>query len=318
MRRFVVGALIAAAFQPGLSHAAATSGTSSFAFLNIPVGARATALGQAFTAVPNDVQALAYNPASLGTLLASQVSFEHLNYVSDVTQEAILFGHAGRQEGFSWGASANYLRVGDITRTVATLPGDNGNGFTETGNFSTYDMSLGVSGAAPVTDDLVIGTTVKLIRESLADASSNAGAVDLGVVYEANDTRTWSLAAAVQNLGFASKFADASVKLPYTFRGGVSAQPFAQWLFSADYVRRSDLSGEFDGGVEVRPQRVIALRFGYRYALTHQDLGGISDFSAGIGLRGGHWSFDYAFVPLGELGSTHRLSVNFRFTPQRD
>ncbi len=32
------------------------AGTSGFTFLAIPVGARATAMGQAFTSVPNDVQ----------------------------------------------------------------------------------------------------------------------------------------------------------------------------------------------------------------------------------------------------------------------
>src|SRR5690242_3832955 len=121
-----------------------TSGTTAFSFLNLPVGARATALGQAFTSVPNDIQGLVYNPASLATMVASQLSFQHLSYVESVDQEAVFFGHAGRQEELSWGLSANYLRVGDITRTVATsLP--SGDGFTEDGTFSTYDMALGVS-----------------------------------------------------------------------------------------------------------------------------------------------------------------------------
>ena len=60
------------------------SGTTGFSFLNLPVGARATALGQAFTSVPNDVQGVAYNPACLATMAASQLSFQHLTYVEDV------------------------------------------------------------------------------------------------------------------------------------------------------------------------------------------------------------------------------------------
>ena len=316
MRRFMGAAWMVAALA-SRGACADTSGTAGFSFLNIPTGARAAAMGQAFTSVANDVQGVAYNPASLATLLASQASFEHLSYVSDITQEGVVYGHAGRDKSVSWGASANYLRVGDITRTVATLQ-DTGDGFTEVGDFSTYDMSMGASAAGPMTDNLVVGSTVKFIRESLADASSNAGAVDLGAIYEAGEDHSWNLGASLLNLGFASKFADAAVKLPYTFRGGVSAQPFAQWLFSADYVKRQDLSGEFDIGAEVTPQRFLSLRFGYRYQLTHPDLGGLSGFSLGLALRAGRWSVDYAFVPMGDLGMTNRLSLNFHFKHLRN
>src|SRR3989344_8897539 len=92
-----------------LGAAGSNSGTSSFAFLNIPTGARSAAMGQAFTSVPNDIQGLVYNPASLATLAASQASFEHLSYVEDVAQEAVVYGPAGRDETFSWGLLANHL-----------------------------------------------------------------------------------------------------------------------------------------------------------------------------------------------------------------
>jgi hypothetical protein len=29
-------------------------------------------------------------------------------------------------------------------------------------------------------------------------------------------------------------------------------------------------------------------------------------------------SVDYAFIPLGDLGTTHRISVNYRFKPRDD
>lgn len=296
--------------------AAEYSGTSAFSFLNIPDGARATAMGQAFTSVPNDVQGLPYNPASLATMIANQVSFEHLSYVEGVTQEAVEFGHAGGREEASWGLQTNYLQVGGIPRTVATdLP--TGDGFTQTGDFSTYDMDLGGTLAGPVMEDLMVGTTVKLLRESLADASSNAGAFDVGMIYEANDERSWNFGASMLNLGLASKFADAAVQLPWTFRAGVSGQPFAQWLFTTDFVKRQDLSGEFDVGAEVTPRKAFSLRVGYRYQLTTPDLGSLSGFSVGVGLRVGSMSLDYAFVPMGDLGLTNRVSLNIRFKTHR-
>lgn len=88
--------------------------------------------------------------------------------------------------------------------------------------------------------------------------------------------------------------------------------------FSTDFVKRNDTKGEFDAGAEVTPRRVFSLRLGYRYALSRPDLGGLSDFSAGFGLRFKTMSLDYAFVPLGDLGMTHRISFNMRFKRHRD
>jgi hypothetical protein len=316
VRRLILGLNILCLLEVS-ANAAQSSGTSSFSFLNIPTGARAAAMGQAFTSVPNDVQGLAYNPACLATMAASQASFEHLSYVSDVVEEGIAAGHAGRDQGMSWGVLANYLHVGDIQRTLATdLP--TGDGFTEAGNFSTYDMSLGASLAGPIImEGLSIGTTLKFLRESLADASSNGAALDAGVIYQGNVEHSWNVGASILNAGFASKFAEAAVKLPLTMRVGASGQPFAQWLFAGDFVKRSDTGGEADLGVEVTPKRSFSLRVGYRYAFANPDLGGLSNFSAGMGIRFNMMSLDYAFIPLGDLGITHRISLNFRFKVHR-
>jgi hypothetical protein len=83
-------------------------------------------------------------------------------------------------------------------------------------------------------------------------------------------------------------------------------------------VKRVDTKGELDVGAEVTPRRYISLRMGYRYAMTNPDQGGLSNFSAGLGLRFKQMSFDYAFIPMGDLGITHHISVNYRFKPPED
>jgi hypothetical protein len=318
MSKYVSGLAVGLAFCVGLEaplYAATNSGTSSFSFLNIPTGARAAAMGQAFTSIPNDIQGLVYNPASLATMAASQASFEHLSYVEGIVEEGIVAGHAGRDEGLSYGFHANYLHVGDITRTVASAETD---GYTEAGDFSTYGMVVGASAAGPLfVEGLSAGTTLKFLRESLGDASSNGAAVDAGIVYQGNVERSWNLGASLLNVGTASKFSEAAVKLPMTLRVGASGQPFSQWLFAADFVKRNDTEGEIDVGAEVTPKRFFSMRVGYRYAMNSPDLGGLSNFSAGLGLRWNKMSIDYAFVPLGDLGLTHRISLNFRFKSRR-
>ena len=51
--------------------AAGTPGTSSAQFLKIPAGARAFALGGAFSAASGDISALYWNPAGAATLPAA-------------------------------------------------------------------------------------------------------------------------------------------------------------------------------------------------------------------------------------------------------
>src|SRR5688500_4030369 len=46
-------------------------------FLNFGVGARPLAMGRAFTAVSDDIDALYWNPAGLSTYRSSQVAFQH-------------------------------------------------------------------------------------------------------------------------------------------------------------------------------------------------------------------------------------------------
>ena len=72
-------------------------------------------------------------------------------------------------------------------------------------------------------------------------------------------------------------------------------------------------------GAEVTPRHFFSLRIGYRYQLTNPDYGRRwSNFSDRIGSGISTMSFDYAFIPLGDLGTTHRVSINFRFKPKDD
>jgi len=52
----------------------------------------------------------------------------------------------------------------------------------------------------------------------------------------------------------------------------------------------------------------LALRVGYK---TNQDVG--SGITAGIGFKMGKVSIDYGYVPYGDLGNTHRISLGIKF-----
>jgi hemolysin activation/secretion protein len=60
---------------------------------------------------------------------------------------------------------------------------------------------------------------------------------------------------------------------------------------------------------------MVAGRLGYN--TQSQDTGGLHGLSMGLGLMytdyAMNYSLDYAFVPYGELGNTHRISFGIKF-----
>ncbi|MCC5935565.1 MAG: UPF0164 family protein, partial [Balneolales bacterium] len=60
------------------------SGTSAAEFLNIPVGTRATGVGNAITASVNDATAMYWNPGALAGVRDRQVHIEHSEWFADL------------------------------------------------------------------------------------------------------------------------------------------------------------------------------------------------------------------------------------------
>ena len=67
--------------------------------------------------------------------------------------------------------------------------------------------------------------------------------------------------------------------------------------------RASDLNRLLDG-------IGYSLRSGYR---TDSDVNGLKGVAAGGGLTFGRVSFDFAWVPFGELGNTYRYAIHIKF-----
>jgi len=63
------------------------AGISTAQFLKIGVGARASALGDAFVAIANDVSALYWNPAGLVQFKNDEIIFSHNKWVVDINHD---------------------------------------------------------------------------------------------------------------------------------------------------------------------------------------------------------------------------------------
>ncbi|HJT24811.1 MAG TPA: tetratricopeptide repeat protein, partial [bacterium] len=67
------------------------------------------------------------------------------------------------------------------------------------------------------------------------------------------------------------------------------------------------------GGLEGTFARDYFLRLGYQGVLQDNQINGLTGFTAGAGLRIEQFRLDYAFVPYGDLGTSHRISLGYEF-----
>ena len=285
---------------------ASAAGTSSAAFLRIGWGARSAAMGDAFTAAADDVDAVYWNPAGLNQVKRLQQTFGHNNWLDGLNAEHAAF--ALRHDARSViGAGVGFLSYGDIER-------GNKFGYTE-GYYSASDMALLFSYARQWKPKLAVGGNFKIIRERIESDSAQAFALDAGAQYDYSPKL--KLGATLKNLGTGITLDKTPGPLPLGLRAGAAYQ------YKKDLLLTSDVSLPFDdslslhfGGEYLYPTMVkgvrLALRGGFKTSSMGY-LGALSAISLGFGLEKGGLGLDYALSPYGDLGMAHRLSLKIKF-----
>lgn len=166
-----------------------------------------------------------------------------------------------------------------------------------------------------LSESLSVGAGAKFIRENIDDLAAVGYAADLGALYKVPSVPGLTLGAAMLNLGPTVRFQSADESLPldlrlggaYVFGGADRRNTLALDLTKTVYDKvRLGL------GAETALWKALALRLGFT---TRSDAG--LGITAGVGWIGRSLSADYAFVPMGELGTGHRLSVTFRWGQER-
>ncbi len=298
-------ALMALALAAGPARAQSVAGAEAFDFLTIDADARAVALGGAYTAVATDANALLYNPGGLGRVKVSEATFMHNQYAQGVTQQYI--GVATRR---GVGLQFNYASLGDVPRTTISQPGGTG------GRLNISNTSLAAGYGKPLNDDLSVGVGAKFVQESLGDVSANGYAVDGGVLYRVPELHGLTVGGALLNVGPPVKFASTKERLPTTLRAGAAYAlrfPRNDARFMLDLSKSALDKVRLGLGAETTIDQQFAARLGFT---TRQDVG--LGLSIGLGWIGRNLGADYAFTPLGDLGTAHRLSFTFRWGPHDD
>ncbi|MDO8806115.1 MAG: PorV/PorQ family protein [Elusimicrobiota bacterium] len=295
--------LLAALLLPGAGARAA--GSASGSFLRVGWGARPAAMGEAFTAAADDVDALYWNPAGLNYVKRLQQTFGHNSWIEGLNVEHAAF--AVRSSTVSViGAGAFFLNAGDIER-------GNKYGYTE-GYYSANDLAVIFSYARRLKPRLAAGVNLKVIRERIESASAQAFAADAGVIYEAS--RKLKLGFTVQNLGTGLTFNKTACPLPLGLRAGAALQVSTNMLITSDISLPLDDSLGLHLGTEYIYPSVkgvrLALRAGVKSSAMSY-LGATSAITLGFGAEVGAVGLDYALSPYGDLGMSHRLGLKIKF-----
>jgi len=283
------------------------AGGSAARFLLLGPGARPAAMGNAFTAVADDVHSLYWNPAGLASCNRGAVQLMHGEWFADIDYDYLGYVHQHQLFGGRVGANLAMVDYGSIN--VTQINGQTA--ITGLGTASARDFALGISygHSAELVD---YGITLKYIEERLESYKAVAFAMDLGVKLNNPPGENFELAATVMNLGTKMRYIRESDDLPLTFKLGASFRPArGKLLLASDLVFTNDDKLNCGLGAEYQIAEMFALRLGYN---TENDAG--SGITAGLGFDSGRGLIvDYACVPYGELGSTHRISLDYEFGP---
>jgi hypothetical protein len=268
--------------------------------VKLGVGARATAMGEAYTAEAGSVEALYWNPAGLVNAWRPAMMFSYKPIVEDTAQSQAAM--AFKYKGIGYGVGYNGVQYQSIPS------------YDDVGNrLGDYDASdhLGIAAVAIGNDKLSAGIAAKYMRSTIATKSADAWAADAGVLAANKLFPSLSHAVVIKNIGSGLTFFEQEDALPLSVVLGNAMKFGGRFTATADLTWRSKEKTGVAGGLEWMVAgdrfRGFALRGGY--TTSRNEIDGLSGASVGAGFAVGTVAIDYAWIPYGELGSSHAVSL---------
>jgi len=276
-------------------------------FLKIGVGARPVGLGNAFTAIANDVTAINWNPGGLSQLTQRQISAMHSQWIVDSNLDYI--GFASPLKSGVFGGSVIVLSQGDMEGRDENRQ--------QTTSFGASDMAVTFSFSKNLLLSnkrfIGLGANLKIIQQKIESEQATGVAVDLGALYHFNKSPV-TAGLSIQNLGPQMKFINEGYNLPLSVTAGLGYNIGAVTVGLDVKQQIYDNQTIVSIGTEFLPINTLALRAGY--LSTNQLVNSVTDVSglgAGFGVKLFGTQTDYSFVPYGVLGNTHRVSFSAKF-----
>jgi hypothetical protein len=286
---------------------------TTYDFLRLDMSARAAALGGSYVTNNDDVDVIFFNPAGLGFLDKDLISFSFVKHLMDINLFSLTYSTSFENIGrFSTGIQ--YINYGSFDEADV-----NGN---ITGEFNAGELAFLLSYTNKFMENFYYGANAKFIYSSIADQSSSALGLDLGVNYEFPNIML-NLGASILNMGTQlSSYTDLKEDLPLDVLIGVSKRlEKLPVRLSLDFhnlnQERDEFYQHFKGfsiGAEFYLSEVFTLRFGYdnerREDFKLGSSAGIAGFNGGLGVNISEYKFSYAYSSLGTVGALQSLTLS--------
>ncbi len=285
---------------------------NTYEFLRVNSSARAGALGGSFLTYFDDADIIFFNPAGMKLSDDSPISFAFTKYFMDINLASLAYSTDIEGVG-RFGTALQYINYGTFDEAD-----EFGN---RIGEFGAGEFAFLIGYAGALDENFYYGANAKIIYSSIADHSSSAIALDLGLHY-AIPKHQINIAAVVLNLGTQlSSFIDTEEDLPLDIAIGISKRlenlPLRLSLdFHKLNKKRDDFIRHFKAftvGAEFYLSKVFSLRFGYdnekRDELKIGTTAGIAGFNVGLGIQISTYRFDYGYSSFGAIGGLHRITL---------
>ena len=280
----------------GKGEAEASAEGAGFVLLREGIGARAAAMGDAYTAVVGDQTAAFWNPAGVALVGGKDFLLAYHRFLQGIHQT---------YAGWAYGNGTRGLALSLGVHSVGGLETRTGPSSEPLGTFGMYELNAGLSYAQRIGERLYVGGSVRGLHETIGPEETSGAAVDVGVLYRL-PAEGVTLGAAYRNWGRTGPLGIERVPLPRTFRIGAALVrgPLAGSV-DVRFPEKGDRGIHL--GAEYAVRGPLFLRGGYRSGSETRNV------SFGVGLHRRNWRVEYAYVPasLGLEGS-HRLALGIR------
>jgi hypothetical protein len=322
------------------------SGQAGAAELLINPWAKSAGWGGVNVANAQGLEAMFNNIAGVAFTNKTELIFSYTDWMKGADIKLMAFGLAQRVgESGVLGLNVMSMNFGDIEITTIDLP-DGG-----IGEFSPRYMNISLGYSKAFSNSIYGGLGLKIITESIADASAQGVAIDAGIQYVTGEKENIKFGISLRNVGPKMKFSGDGFSfksLPTgnnnqftTTQRGASFELPAQLNIGAAYdflfeASRFTLAGAFNSNSFTKDQYTLGGEFSFRdyvllrAAYTYEE--GINEpiddpersnankgFSGGFSVqvplnkdkKGSVFGVDYAYKPTDHFKGIHSIGIRF-------
>jgi len=334
--------LLVALTGPVQAQTSDRAGSVGGLFLKLGMSPRASAMGNTYVGISDDITGIFLNPASIANAEGYQFFVSELEYLVDMKAVAGAFSFPMPQAIGGMGA-VHYTGFlsGDMKMTTAR----DIDGVLTNKEFNWNELALGAAYARYFTDKFAIGVGVKYVRTDVSKYLSQTVAFDVGTFYRTG-FRNLRLGISATNFGpdmkFQSKYNNTYISgiwqvsvpeeygyyaLPISLQVGIADDLYKtnelRVTGALDFSHPNDLAERIHAGAEFAYNEMFFLRGGLFFDMDKSEikdpitpnddaLDRYKEFRFGAGIKVRNLAVDYAWQDIESLGAVHRFAVSVR------